>query len=43
MYSVRMKLLTRQPRMRWANTSTKNATYNPPCQVETDVKSDTPC
>ena len=33
--SVRIERLTRHPTMRRANTSTTNATYTQPCQVET--------
>ena len=36
-----IELLTRQPTIRLANTSTMKATYSQPCQVETQVKSDT--
>ena len=36
-----MELLTRQPTMRRAKTSTTKATYSQPCQVDTYVKSDT--
>ena len=38
-----IELLTRQPKIRLANTLTTKTTYSPPCQVETQVKSDTPC
>ena len=39
--SVRMELLTLQPTMLLGKTSMTKATYCQPCQVATQVKSDT--